>query len=228
MCCLQHLRKIGYDPASLPPFSHHTALQRLATWSTSTFPCPTGSSITGDHLVRQITNYISELIDQNKLAVKDSEFLYWLLEDVLQGVPSKALKAPRCEHNSWHRLAFKVVPLVFIVGEIDSCLLSETRTDFKLSASNAGRAGKQHRLFRLFQNHVVHGGVIGNQETVKRWMMQGQLFDSIRLRLADSQISHGQSSEHEYEIAEGSSTNGMDFNCSCVRDISKSCFHYIL
>lgn len=228
MCCLQHLRTVGYDPAGLPPFSHYTALQRLATWSASTFPCPTGSSITGDHLVREITNCISALIDQNKLAVKDSEFLYWPLEDTLQGVPSKALKAPRCQHNSWHRLAFKAVPLILIVGEIDSCLLSETGTDFTLSESNAGSASRPRGLFGRFQHNVVHGGVVGSRETVKRWMLQGQLFDSISLRLSDSQLSHGELSEHAYEIVEGSSVNGVGFNCSCKGDISKSCLHYIL
>ncbi|KAF3104984.1 hypothetical protein TWF102_002745 [Orbilia oligospora] len=119
MCCMQLLRDIGYHLSGLPYFSGRNAFLRLETWRHSNFVTFTKKLFTGDQLVRQATRRISEVIDATRTAARDnSTLLYWALEDILRTGSSQALKSPRCQDTSWHKLAFAAPPIILVVGEL--------------------------------------------------------------------------------------------------------------
>jgi hypothetical protein len=172
MCCIQFLREIGCDPSYLPPFSHSSALLRLQTWLCSNFVSIRGTYFTGDHLVRQATRKISELIEITKRAFKeDTKLLYWLLEDILRVCSGQALKAPRCQHASWHKLAFAAPPLILVVGELDAQFLTMSGAPLRWSASESKSTPIFKKVFGLtgiFDNNFAPGGIAGSQETVRK------------------------------------------------------------
>jgi hypothetical protein len=148
LCCIHFLQEIGYDMRNLPPFSHSTAISRLQSWRNSTFPTPYGTTLTGDHLVRQATGKVTRLIESTASAFRESRLVYWLLEDALRGIPSQAIKAPTCHDTSWHTLAFSKPPLIFVVGELDDNLVTTNNANLKWTYSKERPSSGMMRPFK--------------------------------------------------------------------------------
>jgi hypothetical protein len=241
MCCIQSLREIGCDPSYLPPFSHSSALLRLQTWLCSNFVSSRGTYFTGDHLVRQATRKISELIETTKRAFKDeTKLLYWLLEDILRGCSGQALKAPRCQHFSWHKLAFAAPPLIFVVGELDAQFLTMSGTRLKWSTAESKPTSifkKKFGLTGIFDNNFAPGGIAGNQETVRRWFVQGHSYVRSKSSLITTRdvVIYGEKlTDVEYTHEVNEINNGDEIssdhvfaNCTCTHTETQRCLHYI-
>ena len=233
--CLQYLGAVDCDPSSFPPFTHPTALQRLKTWYKSSFVSPIGTYITGDHLVREASKKVSQLIEFTKNASNDKTILYWLLEDVLRGNVGKAIKAPRGEHTSWHELAFHYPPLVFAVGEVHAKLITANDYSLKWTKSKSNTISKN-----LFHSYSGPGGIVGCQVQLKRWLAQAQPFyrancQTLSLSQTNNQVVFGPSdadSEYTYAVVECSKEKapleGIFASCQeCPRKGTQRCLHYI-
>jgi hypothetical protein len=239
LCCVQFLREIGCNLSYLPPFSHSSALLRLQTWYCSNFVSIRGTYFTGDHLVRQATRKVSELIEITKTAFKeDTKLLYWLLEDVLRGCSGQALKAPRCQHASWHKLAFAAPPLILVVGELDAQFLTMSGTPLRWSASESKSTHIFKKVFRLtgiFDNNVAPGGIAGSQETVRRWFVQGHSYVQSNLITTIDKVIYGDQptdAEYTHEVNENNNGDKISFNhvfpnCTCTHTETQRCLHYI-
>jgi hypothetical protein len=239
MCCIQFLREIGCDPSYLPPFSHSSALLRLQTWLCSNFVSIRGTYFTGDHLVRQATRKISELIEITKRAFKeDTKLLYWLLEDVLRGCSGQALKAPHCQHASWHKLAFAAPPLILVVGELDAQFLTMSGAPLRWSASESKPTHIFKNVFGLtgiFDNNSAPGGIAGSQETVRRWFVQGHSYIQSNLIATMDKVIYGEKLtdvEYTHEVKESNNGDKKFFNhvfanCTCTHTETQRCLHYI-
>jgi hypothetical protein len=239
MCCIHFLREIGCDRSHLPSFTHSSALLRLQTWLCSNFVSIRGTYFTGDQLVRQATRKISELIEITKRAFEeDTKLLYWLLEDVLRGCSGQALKAPRCQHASWHKLAFAAPPLILVVGELDAQLLTMSGTPLRWSASESKPTAIFKKVFGLtgiFDNSFAPGGIAGSQETVRRWFLQGHSYVQSSLIATMDKVIYGEQLtdvEHTHEVNKNHNGDKVSFdhvfaNCTCTHTETQRCLHYI-
>jgi len=239
MCCIQFLRDMGYDTSYLPPFSHSTALLRLQTWYSSNFVSVRGTYFTGDHLVRQATRKISGLIETTKQALKrDTTLLYWLLEDVLRDNSGQAIKAPRSQHASWHKLAFAAPPLIFVVGDLDDQFLTLNGTPLRWSASKNKSTHTFRKLFDLsdiFDKNSAPGGIVGSREIVKRWLVQVNSYTHAKLVSTTDEVIYGKEptdteytyEAHEHDNDEAIFGDSVFAHCTCSHEERKRCLHYI-
>ena len=231
--------EMGCDTSCLPPFSHSSALLRLQTWYSSNSVSARGTCFTGDHLVREATRKISELIEITKeLSHEDTALLYWLLEDVLRGNSGQAIKAPRCQHSSWHKLAFAAPPLILVVGELDDQFLTLCGTVLSWPTSKSKSAHTFKRLFDLseiFGKNIAPGGIAGSMDIVKRWLAQAHWYIQAKLVPTNDRVNYGKNvTDFEYTYEAYEWTNGESVvvesvfaNCNCVHKETHQCLHYI-
>ena len=92
--CIGLLKKLLRD--GLPDFSHDNALGRIRKWQNLPFVSATKNTITVEEFVRQAARRINELIKTANIAAAelDGRLSYWVLEHLLCGRNSQALKAP--------------------------------------------------------------------------------------------------------------------------------------
>ncbi|KAK4107072.1 hypothetical protein N656DRAFT_681302, partial [Canariomyces notabilis] len=207
MCCIHILRQMGCDTTRLPPFPHSSALFRLQTWCSSTFISARQTHFTGDHVVRQATRKVSELIEATKKASlgPDRTLLYWILEDVLRSSSCQAIEAPKSLHTSWHDLAFAAPPLILVVGDLDPRYLTLQAPPRWLTSKTQSRPSIT-RLFGLpefFRRHIVPGGIMSSRDTMKRWIRQAEPFFQAKLTATNDEIAYGETPtdvEHTYEV----------------------------
>jgi hypothetical protein len=207
MLCLQYLRNMYHDASHFPPFTHTTALQRLGTWYQSSFVSPTGTYITGDHLVREASGKMSQLAEltKNAAAKGDSVLLYWLLEDVLKGTVGMAIKAPQTRHDSWHKLAFEYPPLIFAVGEVNAKLITVNDSPLRWIRSNSSDIRTSLTEWGRHLSCPEQGGIIGSQGQIKRWLTQAQSFYRATLHQTKNRVVFGDTemdSEYTYKVDE--------------------------
>lgn len=225
MCCLQYLREMGCSTMDLPPFSHSSALLRLQTWYSSKFLSVRGTYVTGDHLVRQATKKISQLLETTQRAFKEGDLLYWLLEDVL-GIAGRAIKAPPCKHASWHKLAFAAPPLILVVGEVDGQFLALGGTPSIWGAPEKKSTPSFRQAFGLssiFDKQSAAGGIAGSQEIAKRWLVQAHAFTRVQLLPSGDEVIYGSKptdAEGTYKVCEHDGTEAIAAdsvfsNCTC-------------
>jgi len=252
MCCMQFLREMGCDTEDikLPPFSHATALMRMQTWYNSVFVSSRKTRFTGDHLVRQATKKVSELLDTAKrVYTEDATLVYWLMEDVLRGGFCQATKPPRFEHTSWHQLASAAPPLILVVGEIHDDFVTLTgarprHLTLRIQVNNRNRSllsrGSRFEFRRYFipefYTASVPGGILASRETITRWTAQAQLYFQAEVATTANKISFGDAPtemENTFEVVKQSSSKGVDKEftfggCECLcGEKTKKCLHYI-
>jgi hypothetical protein len=173
--CIHYLRDMGRDASSFPQFNHPNALLRLPTWYQSRFVSLMGICFTGDQLIREATKGISKLVEvATSAAKKDSELLYWLLEDVLCGTGS-ARKAPSCKTEiSWHKLALKKPQLILAVGELDNRLLTLNDDSIVWLPSPIKHKKPLFSFSGLSRSHSSPRAIVGTQGNVRRWLLQAR------------------------------------------------------
>ncbi|KAF3278819.1 hypothetical protein TWF970_004363 [Orbilia oligospora] len=246
MCCMQSLRDIGYDLSYLPHFSGLNVFARLETWYHSNFVSLTRKFFTGDQLVRQATRRISEIIDATKTAARDnSTLLYWALEDILRTGSSQALKAPRSQDISWHKLAFAAPPIILVVGELKpefleaNCQVPVSWHDMA-SISTRNSFLKVLGLQKVFERYIlensVRGGVFGSHRTLRRWFIQGQPFNEVALGPAINTFVYDQSGRysdivyHVVPVGKGKKADPNNLFLGCLSqglNWEGRCLHYI-
>jgi hypothetical protein len=238
MCCIHFLMEMGCDTTRLPPFTHPTALLRLQTWHSSTFVSARQTYFTGDHLVRQATRKVSELIETTKRAnAQDSILLYWLLKDVLRGSDCQAIKAPRSSHKSWHNLASAAPPLILVVGDLDDRFLTLSGAPPRWFASKSQSRHSITQLFDLpdiFNKTPALGGIMSNRNTMKRWIIQAAPYFRAKLTLTSDVINYGKALtdvEHTYKVEKRTDQAASDEfgfgDCTCKEEETQRCLHYI-
>jgi hypothetical protein len=235
--CVHYLRDMGRDASSFPQFNHPNALLRLPTWYQSRFFSPMGICFTGDQLIREATKRISNLVEvATSAAKKDSELLYWLLEDILCGSGS-ARKAPSCKTEiSWHKLAFKKPPLILAVGELGDGLLTLNNDSILWLPSSIKHKKSLFGFSGLSRPHPSPGAIVGTHENVRRWLLQAQPFYCATLEVTADKVMFGpNTSESTYKVVESThAKNGEEAIFSLCQDCKKrseaspiQCLHYI-
>jgi hypothetical protein len=235
--CMHSLREMGKDTSSLPKFSYNNALLRLPTWYQSVFVSPMGTRYTGDHLIREASKTISKLVDfATRAAKKDSELLYWLLEDVLCGSGS-AKKAPKSKTDvSWYELAFKKPPLILAIGELDDALLTLKNDCIQWLPSPTRDKKLLFNFSGIFKHQPSPGAIVSTERNMRRWLLQARPFYGATLERTDDSVKVGLGpSEPTYRVVESSHSgddSGIVFmSCDdCKKtseDSTKRCLHYI-
>lgn len=234
--CIELLKKLLCN--GLPTFTHDNALSRLQTWQSTSFVSATGNAIPGDELVRQATKRINKLIETTNTAARDlkGKLSYWVLEHLLCGRDSQALKAPINHiHTSWHAVAFKSPPLILAVGEIDARLIAREAGSLKWISLKT-KASSIRALFNLMRKPSTstrYGAVLGTKEALTRWLHQTGIAFCGQIKESSDRVRYGNGMfEETYRITEETrgtaSAIPASMGClTCHHDAGVQCLYYL-
>ena len=238
--CVELLKKLLC--AGHPEFFHNSTLGRIRTWQNSSFVSATENVIPGEELVRQAAKRINKLIESTNTAAMElnGRLSYWVLEHLLCGHNSQALKAPSNHiHTSWHTVAKKSPPLILVVGEIDARLISQDAGPLQWTTKSRKR--KRPEFVHFIEPFVMrksltdarYGAVLGTKETLTRWLHQVGIAFCGRIQETNDRVRYGNGVfEDTYHVLGGIEGIGSAIPASigcitCHHDVGVHCLHYL-
>ena len=220
----------------LPRFVHSRAVERMATWRTSTFTTHSGF-LSGEELVEDASKRVLELMKATKSITKRP--LYWSLQDLLSGKECAGLKGPlNLDGIGWFRLWREYPFLIIAVGRIEDTLISTGSESVPLKWSPRKRSNSiTNRLGRYIHPPVVilSGGLVAENRLIRALLQQSSGVFPATLTKSELLLP-GKPDQPCFEIAEKkhddveAEMNVVCSNCHYV-SLSRSpteCLHYFL